>query len=61
MTIFVREIAIFRFLRLFFKVTILTNANGLIYTRDAAIPLPHDTAAQVGQIYPDRYWLGCTP
>jgi len=51
----------FPFFRFYFKLTILTNANGLIYARNAAILFPHDTAAQVGQICPDSFRLGRTP
>ena len=51
----------FQFFRFYFKLTILTNANGLIYARNAAILFPHDTAAQVGQICPDSFRLGRTP
>jgi len=45
----------------FAKATISSVSGTLIYTLGAAIPLPEDTAAAVGQFLPYKIWIDRTP
>jgi len=42
-------------------VTISSFSSALIYTHGAAIPLPQDTTAAVGQFLPYKIWIARTP